>query len=126
DHFIVEIDAHHRVGAHAAGLRLQLGQRFVARVAHGVFISAGPAADDVADAGEKIAEDVGADDDLADDEPEIFADRAAFDGGRGGDDHGFLRVGPQPRFTKLSSTFLGPAFSKSMESLLPSVAVTVP
>jgi len=31
-----------------------------------------------------------------------------------------------PLLTKLSSTFLGPAFSKSMLSLLPSTAVTVP
>ena len=42
----------------------------------------------------------------------------------------FLRGSPartaHPRFTKLSNTFFGPAFSKSMDNLLPSVAVTVP
>ena len=34
--------------------------------------------------------------------------------------------GPYPFFTKLSSTFLVPAFSKSIVSLLPSMLITSP
>src|SRR5690606_836196 len=114
-------------GSQTAGLSLKLSHRLIAGVAHGVFVGTRPAADDVANAGEQVAEDVGADDDLADDDPEIFTNRAVFNESCGGDDHEILPIGfAHPGLTKLSRTFLEPTFSKSMESLLPSVAVMVP
>ena len=60
-----------RVGAHAARLGHQLGERGLARVLERPLIAARAAADDVADAGEQVAEDVGADDHLAGDDAEI-------------------------------------------------------
>ena len=44
-------------------------------------------ADDVADAGKQVLEDVGAEDGLAGDEPEVAGDALAFDAGGGRDDH---------------------------------------
>src|SRR3546814_2392371 len=61
--------------------------RFLAGAGEDVLIFARAPADDVGDAGEQVAEDVGADDDLAGDDAQIFADRAALDGVGGGAEH---------------------------------------
>src|SRR3546814_16842179 len=72
--------------------------RFLAGAGEDVLIFARAPADDVGDAGEQVAEDVGADDDLAGDDAQIFADREALDGGGGGAEHdgpsSYGRVGP--------------------------------
>src|SRR5690606_18164042 len=84
---VVEVDADDRIGAEPAGLLFELPQRLVARVAQRPLVGAGAAADDVADAGEQVLEDVRADDHLADDEAEILGGGPALHGRRGGDDH---------------------------------------
>ena len=81
DHLIVEINADHGVRAEPGGFILNFLQRNLARFAQRLFIAAGPAADDVANAGEKIAEDMRAQDRLAGDDALIAGDGAAFDGG---------------------------------------------
>ena len=88
DHFIVEIDAHHGVRAELARFVFKLGQRNLARLAQGFLIRAGPAADNVANAGEQIAEQVRAQDRFAGDDALVVVDMAAFDRRGGGDDYG--------------------------------------
>src|SRR5690606_2430898 len=83
----VEVDADDGIGAEGLGLVLQLAQGFAARVAQGPLLGAGAAADDVANAGEQILEDVGTDDDFADNDAEVFAGGPALDRGSSGDDH---------------------------------------
>src|SRR5690606_17230649 len=70
----------------------QFLEGFAARIAQGALIGAGAAADDVADAGEQILEDVGADDHLAGDDAQVLADRPALERRRSRDDH--HRVAP--------------------------------
>src|SRR5690606_30434966 len=90
DDLIIEIDTNHGIGTKTARVLLDFGESFRTRIAHGVLIRPGAATDDVANAGKQIAEDVGADDDLADHQSEIFTDGTAFDDSGGGDDHGVL------------------------------------
>jgi hypothetical protein len=59
----------------------------ISRPAQLLLVGAGAAADDVADAGEQVLEDVGAQDRLAGDDAQVFGDRPAVDAGRGGLDH---------------------------------------
>ena len=69
---------------------------YVARFAAGHRVAvtgAGPAADDVANAGEQVAEDVGADDHLAGGDAEMRGDRAALDRGRRRQDHAVVSPG---------------------------------
>ena len=65
-----------------------LVERHRLRLPQLLFVGPGAAADDVADAGEEVAENVGAHHRLAGDDAEIHADAAALYAVRGGDDHG--------------------------------------
>jgi hypothetical protein len=58
-----------------------------ARLLEGVLVSAGPAADDIANAGEEITEDIDADDRLSRDDTKLIDNPAAFDLIGGRDDH---------------------------------------
>src|SRR5690606_16847723 len=61
-------------GAELAGGSDHVLHRRIARAGQPPFITAGAAADHVADGGEHVAEDVGADDRLAVDQPEVLLD----------------------------------------------------
>src|SRR3546814_11821045 len=87
EHFIVEVDADHRVAAEACRLGLHLGDRFLARAGEDVLIFARAPADDVGDRREQVAEQIGADDHLAGDDAQIFAERTALDLVGGGSEH---------------------------------------
>ncbi len=56
-----------------------------------LLVGAGTAADQVADAGEQVLEDVGAEDRLAGDDAAVAGDALAFDAGGGGHLHDVLR-----------------------------------
>jgi hypothetical protein len=55
----------------------------ISRARASSFVGAGATADDVADAGEQILEDVGAEDGFAHDDAAVLANGLAFQGGGG-------------------------------------------
>src|SRR5690606_31035647 len=93
-HFVVEVDADHAVGAELACRGDHVVERGVARTGQRALVAARPAADDVANRREHVAEDVGADDRLAVDHAEVLFDACgAAVGNHGGEEEavGLLR-----------------------------------
>src|SRR5690606_24839107 len=79
DHFIVDVHADDGSGADPGGAHAHFGYGVLPGVLQHFLIGRRAAADDVADAGEEIAEDVGARDHLARDDAEIMLHRPAVD-----------------------------------------------
>ena len=76
-HLVVEVDADHGIAALLLGRLRHLGERQLARIAQLRLVGGRTSADNVADAGEEILEDVGADDRLAGDDAPVVADVSA-------------------------------------------------
>jgi len=91
--FVVEVDAHDGVGAQGFGAFLHFAQGDVLGVAQFVFVGGGASAHDVADAGEDVFEDIGAQYGLARDDAFVLDDGFPFDAVCGGNDHGHLLIG---------------------------------
>jgi hypothetical protein len=72
--FVVDIDADDGVGAQLCGLLLHLGHGDVLGLTEFAFVGGGAAADDVADAGEEVLEDVGAENGFAADDAEVLVE----------------------------------------------------
>jgi hypothetical protein len=79
DVFIIEIDADHGIGAQLRAPRPAFRKRDFPRFAQRFLVGARTSADDVANAGEDIAEDVGAENRLSGDDTLVLDDLAAFD-----------------------------------------------
>jgi SAM-dependent methyltransferase len=88
DRLVVQVDRDHGVRAETSRLLGQLLERDLLGAPQLALVRRGAAADDVADAGEQVLEDVRAEDRLAADDAEVADGGAAFDGGGGGEDHG--------------------------------------
>lgn len=82
-HLVVDVDAHHGVGPQRLGTLLELLEGDLPGPGQLFFVGAGATADDVADAGEQILEDVGAEDGFAHDDATVLANGLAFQGGGG-------------------------------------------
>ena len=89
DDFVVEVDADDRLGAQTLGGGGHLLEGNLPRLLQFLFVGAGAPADDVPNAREEVAEDVGADDGFAGDDAAVVADRPAFDVRCGAQNHGF-------------------------------------
>ncbi len=85
DVFIVQVDADHCVRSKPLRLLLHLAQGNLLGFAQGLFVRAAAPADDVPDTGEKVAEDVCAQNSLAADEAVVLAYLLAAENGGGGD-----------------------------------------
>jgi len=79
----VEMDAHHRVGAQQPGPLSQFRQRHLPGLHHRRRLGPCPAAHQVTDAGEQIAEQVGAQNRFAMHQAQDVVDRPAFEAGCG-------------------------------------------
>ena len=91
---VVQVDADNGVGAKRFGLLDHLLQRQGLGCLELFLVGPRPTADDIADAGEEVAEDVCAHDRLAGDDPEITVNGRAFDAvGCGYDHHSSLLIG---------------------------------
>src|SRR6185503_15557919 len=84
---VVEIDADDGVGAERLRVRLELGDGEITRPFQLPLVGGRAAADDVADAGEDVLEDVRTENRLAGDDTEVFRNALSLDVGRGGDQH---------------------------------------
>jgi len=94
---VVEVHADHRIATEALGVFHHLAHRGVLGITQHLLVRARAPTHDVADAGEEVAEDVGAEDRLAGDHAEIAADLVAIEGRGGGHEHGrFLRARDSP------------------------------
>ena len=79
---------HHSIGAQLAGALLDLGEGDLAGLAQFRLVGSGAAADDVADTGEQVLEDVRAEHGLTGHHAQVLGDGPALHVGRGGHDHG--------------------------------------
>src|SRR6266540_4990078 len=87
EHFVVEIDTDDCVGAELLRLRLEFGERHIPRALQFRFIGGRAAADDVADAGEDVFEDVRAEDGLTGNDAKVLRDALSLDAWCGRDQH---------------------------------------
>src|SRR5690606_2301313 len=112
---VVEVNADHGGGPPARGLVAHLLQGDVARLAKRLLVAAGPTADDVGDAGEKVAEDVRADDRLARHHAERLGHFPAGNPRRRRRQHGLMgppalvRRGRDLRLTAMSTPAVSPS-----------------
>src|SRR5688572_11759487 len=74
DRLVVEIHGHHGVAPEVLRLLAHLVERDVLGLAELLLVRRRPAPDDVPDAGEEIAEDIGTEDRLAAHEPDVLRD----------------------------------------------------
>src|SRR5512139_256556 len=87
ERLVVEVDTDDGVRAHPLRVLAHFRERRLAGVREHVLVRAGAAADDVAHAGEEVADDVGADDRLAARDADVAHDAPALQRGGGADDH---------------------------------------
>ena len=89
EHLVIHIDAHDGVGAQRRGALLQLVEGLGARHHQLLLVTCRSAADEVANAGAEILQEVDAGDDLAEDDAVVAAgDAVALYRGSGRDDRG--------------------------------------
>jgi len=84
EHFHVNPHANHGVGTQQPGPSAEFLQRHLPRPLQGGFLGPGPAVHQIADRGEDVAEQVGAEDRLAVHQAQVVADRPPLQAGCGG------------------------------------------
>ncbi|MNN88757.1 hypothetical protein D3C81_2064820 [compost metagenome] len=80
-HLVVDVDADHGVGTQCLRALFELIEGDLAGPGQLFLVGTGAATDDVADAGEQILEDVGAEDGFAHHYAAVLANGLAFQGG---------------------------------------------
>ncbi len=87
DRFVVQVDADDRVGPEIPRLFGKLFKSDLARFLQFGLIRSGSSANDIANAGEEVLEDVRAEDGFAGDHAVVMSDGLAFDDRRGRQQH---------------------------------------
>ena len=80
EHLVVDVDAHDGVGSHPAGALCHLVHGILACIYKLILIRAGASADEVADAGCKVLDEVHSGDDFPKDYSLVFPDCVALNG----------------------------------------------